>query len=41
VGYTLPGSIEAGDLVFSNLGKTNEQGETLHLKAWEARIYRY
>ena len=39
--YTLPGAIKAGDLVISNLGKSTEQGETLHLKAWEARIYRY
>ena len=41
VAYTLPGAIKAGDLIFSNLGKTTEQGETLHLRAWEARIYRY
>jgi hypothetical protein len=41
VTYTLPGTIRAGELVISNLGKTTEQGEILHLKAWEARIYRY
>ena len=39
--YKLPGATKAGDLVISNLGKTTESGDTLHLKGWEARVYRY
>ena len=39
--YKLPGEIKASELVISNLGKTDERGETLNLKAWEARVYKF
>jgi oligo-1,6-glucosidase len=39
--YKLPGGIKANQLVISNLGKTDERGETLNLKAWEARVYKF
>ncbi len=38
--YQLPGGIKANELVISNLGKTAERGDTLHLKGWEARVYK-
>ena len=41
VTYKLPGSIKAGELLISNLGKTTERGDTLHLRGWEARIYKF
>jgi hypothetical protein len=41
VTYKLPGGIKANPLVISNLEKTDEHGETLNLKAWEARVYKF
>jgi len=41
VTYKLPGGIKANQLVISNLGKTSERGEVLHLNRWEARVYRF
>jgi oligo-1,6-glucosidase len=41
VTYKLPNGIKAGQLVISNLGKTDEKGETLQLKGWEARVYKF
>ena len=38
--YTLPGGMKAGSLVMSSLGATAENGSTVRLKGWEARIYR-
>ena len=40
ISYSLPSGVEAGQLVISNLGKTDERGEALHLKGWEARVYK-
>jgi oligo-1,6-glucosidase len=39
--YKLPQGMKAGKLVISNVGKTDERGEVLHLKGWEARVYKY
>ena len=41
VSYQLPGAIKAGNLLISNLGKPTESGDTVHLKGWEARVYRF
>ena len=41
VTYQLPSGIKAGRLVISNLGSTNEAGDVLHLKGWEARVYKF
>jgi oligo-1,6-glucosidase len=40
VSYGLPAGVKAGQLVLSNLGKPDDRGEVLHLKAWEARVYK-
>ena len=40
VSYNLPAGLKAGQLVISNLRKTDDKGETLHLKGWEARVYK-
>ena len=40
VSYSLPSGMKAGDLVISNLGKPDDRGDVLHLKAWEARVYK-
>ncbi|MBI3477091.1 MAG: alpha,alpha-phosphotrehalase [Acidobacteria bacterium] len=40
IAYTVPGGITAGELQLSNLGKAEEQTGQLHLKAWEARVYK-
>jgi len=40
VQYTLPGGLTAGQLVISNLGLSEEHTASLHLKPWEARVYR-
>jgi len=37
--YTIPGNLKAGTLKISNLGSSEQQTTTLHLKPWEARIY--
>jgi len=39
--YKLPGGVKANQLVISNLEKTDERGETLNLKGWEARVYKF
>jgi len=39
--YKLPLGIQAKQLVISNLGKTDERGQVLHLKGWEARVYKF
>jgi oligo-1,6-glucosidase len=38
--YSLPNWLKTGPLLLSNLGETEENAATIHLKAWEARIYR-
>jgi oligo-1,6-glucosidase len=38
--YALPGGMTAGELMLSNLGGREECVTTIHLEAWEARIYR-
>ncbi len=40
VSYSLPLGMKAGHLQISNLGTAEENAKTLHLKGWEARIYR-
>jgi len=40
VAYNLPDGVKVGQLVISNLGKTEERGGVLHLKGWEARVYK-
>ena len=40
VSYKLPGVLRAGKVLISNLDKPSDTGETLHLKAWEARVYK-
>jgi oligo-1,6-glucosidase len=40
VAYNLPGGVKVGQLVISNLGKTEDRGSVLHLKGWEARVYK-
>ena len=41
VAYKLPPGIQVKQLVISNLGKADDKGDTLNLKGWEARIYRF
>jgi oligo-1,6-glucosidase len=41
VTYKLSAGVKANQLVISNLGKTDERGETLNLKPWEARVYKF
>ena len=38
--YSLPPGISAGELEIANLGKAEEHTDQLHLKAWEARVYK-
>jgi oligo-1,6-glucosidase len=40
ISYPLPEGIKAGHMEISNLSKGEENTTTLHLKAWEARVYR-
>ena len=40
VSYSLPGGLKAGQLQISNLGKAEEHTGVLHLKGWEARVYK-
>ena len=40
VSYGLPAGLKANRLVMSNLATPEDHGETLHLRAWEARVYR-
>jgi oligo-1,6-glucosidase len=41
VSYTIPATIRPQKLVISNLGSSAEVSGVLHLKPWEARIYKY
>jgi len=41
VTYKLPTGMKLGELVISNLAKPGDQGDTLSLKPWEARVYKY
>ena len=42
VDYTLPDGVKAGKLLLANVPGTTEAGSTtLHLNAWDARIYTY
>lgn len=41
IDYTLPEGIKAGKLLLANIPGTTEAGATLHLAAWEARVYSY
>jgi oligo-1,6-glucosidase len=38
--YSLPNGRKTGQLLLSNLGGSEEHTSTIHLEAWEARIYR-
>ena len=40
IAYSLPAGLKAGQLVISNSGKPDDRGEVLHLKGWEARVYK-
>ncbi len=40
VTYALPGGIKAGEVEVSNLGEPKERTADLHLKGWEARVYK-
>jgi oligo-1,6-glucosidase len=37
--YSLPNGLKTGPLLLSNLGGSEEHTSTIHLDAWEARIY--
>ena len=41
VDYTLPVGMKAGTLEICNLPKVQSSGSALHLRPWEARIYRF
>jgi oligo-1,6-glucosidase len=41
VTYKLPDAIKVGDLLISNFARNTDRGDTLHLKSWEARVYKY
>lgn len=40
ISYSLPAGLKAGRLETSNLGKSEENTTTLHLKAWDSRVYK-
>jgi oligo-1,6-glucosidase len=40
VAYNLPAGLKVGQLAISNLGKPDDRGGVLHLKGWEARVYK-
>ena len=40
VAYTLPGDLNAAQLVISNLESNEENVSPVNLEGWEARIYR-
>jgi oligo-1,6-glucosidase len=40
IAYNLPNGLKAGQLVVSNLGKPDDRGDLLLLKAWESRVYK-
>ncbi len=39
--YAIPGGLTPTELLMTNLGSTEANASTLHLKGWEARVYRY
>jgi oligo-1,6-glucosidase len=39
--YVIPGGLKATELLTTNLGSTEANTSTLHLKGWESRVYRY
>jgi oligo-1,6-glucosidase len=39
--YKIPGGVNPTQLLMTNLGSTEVDTSTLHLKPWEARVYRY
>jgi oligo-1,6-glucosidase len=39
--YKIPGGLRPTQLLMTNLGSTEADTSTLHLKPWEARVYRY
>jgi oligo-1,6-glucosidase len=40
IDYALSNGLRAASLEISNLGQSEEHSGTLHLKAWEARVYK-
>lgn len=40
IAYRLPKGVKSGQMVISNLGKVEENASVLHLKGWEARVYK-
>ena len=40
ISYSLPAGLKAGRLETANLGNSEENTTTLHLKAWDGRVYR-
>ena len=40
VAYSLPADMKVGQLLISNLGNPEDRGNVLHLKGWEARVYK-
>jgi oligo-1,6-glucosidase len=40
ISYSLPAGLKAGRLETSNLGGSEENTNTLHLKAWDGRVYK-
>ncbi len=38
--YSLPVGQKTGQLLLSNLGPTGEDASAIHLRPWEARIYK-
>jgi oligo-1,6-glucosidase len=40
IAYSLPAGLKAGRLETSNLGTPEEDTNTLHLKAWDGRVYK-
>lgn len=39
--YAIPGGLTPTELLMTNLGSTEANTSTLHLKGWESRVYRY
>ena len=41
VDYAIPDALQPTELLMTNLGSTEVNSPTLHLKGWEARVYKY
>lgn len=41
VDYAIPGALQPTELLMTNLGSTEANTPALHLKGWEARVYKY